>query len=59
MAMIEVDKKEYDVNDTSTVDLSMVLELAKKSINMGKYENAVSLIDYIIQQLNERKDGIK
>jgi len=55
--MIEVDKKECDVNDTSTVDLSMVLELAKKSINMGKYENAVSLIDYIIQQLNERKDG--
>ena len=47
------------MNDTSTVDLSMVLELAKKSINMGKYENAVSLIDYIIQQLNERKDGIK
>ena len=57
MAMIEGDKKEYDVNDTITVDLSMVLELAKKSINMGKYENAVSLIDYIIQQLNERKDG--
>lgn len=57
MAMIEVDKKECDVNDTITVDLSMVLELAKKSINMGKYENAVSLIDYIIQQLNERKDG--
>ena len=57
MAMIEGDKKEYDMNDTSTVDLSMVLELAKKSINMGKYENAVSLIDYIIQQLNERKDG--
>ena len=57
MAMIEVDKKEYDVNDTITVDLSMVLELAKKSINMGKYENAVSLIDYIIQQLHERKDG--
>ena len=57
MAMIEGDKKEYAVNDTSTVDLSMVLELAKKSINMGKYENAVSLIDYIIQQLNERKDG--
>ena len=57
MAMIEVDKKECDVNDTSTVDLSMVLELAKKSINMGKYENAVSLIDCIIQQLNERKDG--
>ena len=57
MAMIEVDKKECDVNDTSTVDLSMVLELAKKSINMGEYENAVSLIDYIIQQLHERKDG--
>ena len=57
MAMIEGDKKEYAVNDTITVDLSMVLELAKKSINMGKYENAVSLIDYIIQQLNERKDG--
>ena len=57
MAMIEGDKKEYDMNDTSTVDLSMVLELAKKSINMGKYENAVSLIDYTIQQLNERKDG--
>ena len=57
MAMIEGDKKEYDMNDTSTVDLSMVLEMAKKSINMGKYENAVSLIDYIIQQLNERKDG--
>ena len=57
MAMIEGDKKEYDMNDTITVDLSMVLELAKKSINMGKYENAVSLIDYIIQQLNERKDG--
>ncbi len=57
--MIEVDKKECDVNDTSTVDLSMVLELAKTSINMGEYENAVSLIDYIIQQLNERKDGIK
>lgn len=45
------------MNDTSTVDLSMVLEMAKKSINMGKYENAVSLIDYTIQQLNERKDG--
>ena len=59
MAMIEGDKKEYDMNDTSTVDLSMVLEMAKKSINMGKYENAVSLIDYTIQQLNERKDGIK
>jgi len=57
MAMIEADKKEYAVNDTSTVDVSMVLEMAKKSINMGKYENAVSLIDYIIQQLNERKDG--
>ena len=57
MAMIEGDKKEYDMNDTSTVDLSMVLEMAKKSINMGKYENAVSLIDYTIQQLNERKDG--
>ena len=57
MAMIEGDKKEYDMNDTITVDVSMVLELAKKSINMGKYENAVSLIDYIIQQLNERKDG--
>ena len=57
MAMIEGDKKEYAVNDTITVDVSMVLEMAKKSINMGKYENAVSLIDYIIQQLNERKDG--
>jgi len=57
MAMIEGDKKEYAVNDTITVDVSMVLEMAKKSINMGKYENAVSLIDYTIQQLNERKDG--
>ncbi len=57
MAMIEADKKEYAVNDTITVDVSMVLEMAKKSINMGKYENAVSLIDYTIQQLNERKDG--
>jgi len=57
MAMIEADKKEYAVNDTITVDVSMVLEMAKKSINMGKYENAVSLIDYIIQQLNERKDS--
>ncbi len=44
------------MTDTINMSLATVLDLVKKSIGMGKYENAISLIDSIIQQLNERED---